>query len=482
MRKKMSIGILVLLVCLIMMMPNGLASAGPPVWLNQATLSTNDNNTSQDPENSGFGVIQVAVWEEWNGNDWDIYMNYSLADGALGTWVFPPLHPATTANIDERKPAVTVTSVNQTTGATEIHVVYQEWNPVGGQWDVIHKWTNNFGAAWSLPWTMDTAAANDALDPAIVYSEDLANPALGPGWIVHITWAELIPLPGSGFYEIIYDGYYVDVVPVPPVRGYVGGTTVRTPPAGHCEVPEIAATDDILAGGVWDYDFAIVWQESTGAGQLNVMYDAGTTTIFPGPPVMLLTPGSFGQINPINNIGDCYNPDIAATQDYQLPLGWEIYYFHIIWMFKVWGPPPTYQIDTRYFAGLTPTPAAVAFIFTAPARGPINTVLNDTTIASKLIGLGPTVFETWMCWEDSAAGAGPDIWYRIGTYTVGAPPFAYTVPAARVPYLPPGGTSEYNPELWNRNDGARMFPPLTHLVFDTSIGLAGNQEVEYIDP
>jgi hypothetical protein len=480
MKYKLSIEISIVLVCIMLMIPNGMASPGPPVWINQATLSTIDNNTSEDPENSGYGMIQVAVWQEWNGADWDIYMKYSLADGVLGSWVFPPVQPATTAGIDEINPAVAVSSVNQSTGATEIHVVYQEWRvPPGlpGQWDVMHTWTNNFGLGWSVPVPLDSTWNNDAIDPAIVYAEDLANPALGPGNILHFTWAEDI---GVGIYGLYYNAYYLDVVPVPPVRAYLGATLIRVSPWGNCDVPEIASTDDILAGGVWDYDFAVVWQEPNNFGLLNIWYVAGTTIVFPGPPAMALTPGSLGQLN-LPNAGNNYDPDIAATQDY-LPIGLETYYFHVDYVFQVLGPPITYQIDTCYFAGLTPTPAAAAFIPTLPARGPLNTVLDRPTIASKLIALNPTVFETWMCWEDNVAGAGPDIWYRVGAYNVGAPPFAYFVPAARVPYVPPAGTSEFNPELWNRNDGTRMFPPMTHLVFDTSIGLAGNQEVEYIDP
>jgi hypothetical protein len=189
-------------------------------------------------------------------------------------------------------------------------------------------------------------------------------------------------------------------------------------------------------------------------------------------------------LNPPNIAGDSYDPDIAATQDYLFPI--ETYYFHVNYVYQIWGPPPIYHINERHCSSIVPMPGAGLFSVPTSAQGPlVNIVLDRPTIASKLTGLGPTVFETWMCWEDnSIAVPGPDIWYRVGIYTVGAPPppFAYTVPAARVPYLPLWGTSEFNPELWNRNDAARMFPPFTHLVFDTSIGLGGNQEVEYIDP
>jgi hypothetical protein len=90
-----------------------------------------------------------------------------------------------------------------------------------------------------------------------------------------------------------------------------------------------------------------------------------------------------------------------------------------------------------------------------------------------------------MCWEDNnPAGSPPDIWYRMGQLNTVAPPFAYAVPAAIVPYVQPAGSSEYNPELWNRDDSTRLFPPLTHLVFDITqpFGPLSAQEIEYIDP
>jgi hypothetical protein len=62
--------------------------------------------------------------------------------------------------------------------------------------------------------------------------------------------------------------------------------------------------------------------------------------------------------------------------------------------------------------------------------------------------------------------------------------FAYMGGPARVPYVPIGAAdNEYNPEMWNRNDALRLFPPVTHLVFDRTPHPAGLfQEVEYIDP
>ncbi len=109
MKSKIIIGIFIVLVSTIMLISNASGSGWPVVWLNQATLSNIDCNPSQDPENSGFGTTQVVVWEEWNGNDWDIWMKYSLLDGALGSWVFPVVQPATTA-MNEINPAVTITA------------------------------------------------------------------------------------------------------------------------------------------------------------------------------------------------------------------------------------------------------------------------------------------------------------------------------------------------------------------------------------
>ena len=97
-----------------------------------------------------------------------------------------------------------------------------------------------------------------------------------------------------------------------------------------------------------------------------------------------------------------------------------------------------------------------------------------------MINLNPTIFETWMAWEDDQTppGLNPDIYYRVGN--TGGGVFAFTVPWARVPYIPVGG-NEFNPELWNRNDAGRMFPPFTHLVFDSTMA-GGPTEIEYIDP
>lgn len=489
MKSKLYIGILSSLFVILIML-NAHAAIGPGGWMNQATLSTVDSLPSLDPESSGFGTQQVVVWEEWNGVDWDIYMKSSAFDGAPGTWGFPPLHPATTA-ADEINPAVTVTNAN-IAGALEVHVVYQRWNAFAMQWDICHTYSTNFGAAWTVPVIMN---ANDARDPAIVYTEEISNMGVVPpppwyGMCVQIVWSEYNPV--SLNYEIRYNAWYYDPVAVPPVWAYVtvptASTLIRASPGGNCEKPEIASVDETMTVGAWEYYFAIVWEEPSTIAPFNweIWYVDGWTNIRPAPVVVVLPMGSLGKVSfNAPGSGDCYDADIAATQDYQLPaIALEEFYFHINWVFRS-APPMTYQIDTCFFAGPVPFPGAPVYIATAPAKGPVVSVLDRPTIANKLITRipvgGSTIFETWMCWEDNTiAGSPPDIWYRVGQYNNVAPPFVFIMVSALVPYVQPAGSTDYNPELWNRNDAARLFPPFTHLVFDMTRG--GTQEVEYIDP
>jgi hypothetical protein len=166
----------------------------------------------------------------------------------------------------------------------------------------------------------------------------------------------------------------------------------------------------------------------------------------------------------------------------------ETHYFHVDWVCEI--PPGTqrqFQIESSYAIGAGSTPGFWSFVPTAVAKGPVNPRLDKPTIASKLVTLNPTVFETWMAWEDNQppAGSQPDIWYTVGTCTV-ANGFVYSGggPPWRVGYVPGagGGSSEGNPELWNRNDWIRNFPPLTHLVFDQNVGGGAFREVVYIDP
>jgi hypothetical protein len=461
-----------------MLMSNVLGSAGPPVWVNQATLSAIDPQISQDPENSGFGPIQVVVWEEWipaPALSWDIYMSFSLLDGVLGSWSLP-IAVTTTPLLDEIHSAVAVTNVNPITGFTEIHVVYQILR--GVQWDVEHTWANLvLPWVWSVPVILDAAHALSAENPAIVFTEDLSVPGPSNGMLVQFVWSEATAGPPPSV-DIQYTAYYQDPTLI-PVRGYMPITLISMG-GTFCDFPEIASVDERLNPISYDYYFSVVWQESiVFGGQTNILYNDGTTTTSGGGFITLLTPGSLGQLNLPNVIGNCYRPDISASQDYAIV---ETYYFHVNWLFQITGPPITYQIDTCYYVGPLTTPGSAAFILTAPASGPILAVLDDPTIATKMVmlpGLIPA-FETWMCWEDSSTpGTIPDIWYIVGQCPIPGL-FGYTVVAAVVPYLQVL-TSEFNPELWNRNDSTRMFPPMTHLVFDmTSILVV--QEVEYIDP
>jgi hypothetical protein len=472
---------LVICVSALMLMPNIFAAIGPPiVWAGQTTLSPADGVTSQDPENSGFGTTQVTVWEEWNGADWDIMMSVSINDGALWS---PPIIVVATPGVDEINPAVAVTNFNPA-GFQEVHVVYQCASLIWpGTWDVCHVYTINFGAVWIGPVILDFMFLMDAIDPAVVYTEDL-SPAPGgggvPGMLVQFVWAEWNAVVLPQRYEIYYNAFYFD--PILGGTGYVGSTLIRTCPFGDCMYPEIASVDETLNAAAYDYYFAVVWEEPTAAGQINVWYVDGTTTTSPVMGIVL-TPGSMGQLNAPGLPGNCYHPDIAATQDYYFAGPVETYYFHVNWVYRT-GGPITYQIDTCYSAGAAPTPGAASFIATLPAVGALITVLDNPTIATKLVALAPVLtFETWMCWEDNSVPlSAPDIWYRVGQYTTLPPAFGYIVGAALVPYMPPGGFTEYNPELWNRNDSTRTFPPppFTHLVFD--MPQFGAQEVEYIDP
>jgi hypothetical protein len=399
------------------------------------------------------------------------------------------VQPATTG-ADERYPAVAVTNNNPGTGTIELHVVYQCWNGAGGgQWDICHTWTANWGGAWTAPIVRDRRPNQDAIEPAIVYTEDLSFPGGQFGTLVQIVWSEWNPFVAPARYEIYYDAYYYDPTLVPPGRGYLGWVQIQTVATADCRNPEIASVDETLNALAYDYYFSVVWEERNFVpAQINIWYVDGTTTISPGPMGMVLTGGSLGQLNPINGIGDSYAPDIAATQDYAQ----QFWYYHVVWVYNIWAgpggvPPATWQIDTCYAPSGIPNPGALAFIATAPANGPAAQItLNNPTVASKMIAVGvPPSFEIWVCWEDfgSVPASAPDIFFNIGQYTRGIPPgFAWIgVGPAIVPYIQPGGgNTEFNPELWNRNDVLRQFPPLTHLVFDMS--QAGAQEVEYIDP
>jgi hypothetical protein len=493
MRYKWIYGLLVLCVSALILMSNALAATGPLVWVNQATLSTIDAFQSQDPENSGFGPLQVSVWEEGVAPNRDIYMKYSFADGALGSWFFPVVHPAITTQ-DEINPAVAVTR-NHPVYGQEIHVVYQRWNSLGF-WEICHTYTNNLGAAWNPVIVLSTPNV-DSTNPACVYTEDQTNfgPGQVVGFLIQVVWEEAFAGGGT---QIMYDAYAYDPGWVPP-RGTIPGCPfpIRTPPAGGTsELPEIASVDE-RQNPNYDYTFNIVWQEfDPVVGNWNVWYSAGRTTTSavappPPPPFVAIVIAPI-MLNPANAAFDHTDPDIAASQDYAAigaPL--QQYYFHVDWVRQtIAGPPFTFSLESGYsLSPNNPTPAppftnpGSVYSVVTPVAPPV-LLIDNPTIATKLTTLPPVpiIFEIWFAWEDFTAPT-KDIWYRMGTFTVPAA-FAYLVPAARVPYVPnPGNEMEQNPELWNREDALRLNPPVTHLVFDLDPHPLGvTVEVEYIDP
>jgi hypothetical protein len=487
MKFKFLTGFFTMLVFIILCTSNGAATNGM-IWINQATLSVPaDNIISQDPENSGFNTDQVVVWEEQEGpssTNYDIYMKYSRADGLPGSWLSPPTEPATTTNVNERNPAVTVNQVSG--GPVEIHIVYERWN--GANWEVCHVWTANFGGIWNGPTILNFRGGQHAIDPAIVSTQDVNVPGIGPGLLVQFTWAELNTAP-TPLYEIMYDAFYYDPTTIPPARGYLPTPAlIRSNTAGHCYRPEIASVDETLNPLAYDYYYSIVWEDPfslTPGTQWDIWYVDGTTTVIPGgPAATVVNFGTMGKISAnLPGSGDATQPDIAATQDYVTQS--QLWYYHVTWVYiDTTITPVTYQIDTCYFPSGMPNPGSIWFIPTTPAKGPTTIVLDNPTIASKLVPINvPPNFETWVCWEDSTTGTGvttPDIWFNMGQYARGMPFGWAGVGPALVPYAKPGSDMEFNPELWNRNDIARPFPPLTHLVFDMTQN--NLQEVEYIDP
>ncbi len=173
MKCRLIIGVFVLCISALMLMSNAMASGWPVAWANQTTLSSGSD--CQDPENSGCLSTQAVVWEEDNGANWDIMMAYSLLDGIPGSWIMSPVPPAA-SDADELNPAVAVSRPHPST-SIEIHVVYQK-DIGGGTYEIYHTYTLNFGVIWSAPVLLSTPNC-DALDPAIVYTEDLWMP--GPG-------------------------------------------------------------------------------------------------------------------------------------------------------------------------------------------------------------------------------------------------------------------------------------------------------------
>lgn len=501
MKNRLILAICVMCVSILVLMQNTLASIGPPVWINQATISIIDPQPSEDPEIAGYGSIQAVVWEEQNpSGDWDIHMRYSLTDGAIGSWIMPPLQPAATFE-DEINPAVAVTFVTGDTMATEIHVAYQKFVPKSdgsyGFWQVYHTYTTNFGLSWVPPVLVSSAAPPElnAIDPACVFTEDLAPRVPGQKpFAVQIVWAEETGL-NTADYLIKYQAYRYDPS-LAPSRAYhlfAGGVSIRGNPFGagfSCMKPEIASIDDNFWTPQNDFYFAVVWEEemptALGPNQWNIYYLDGQliTSGAAGPPPRP-APGFYPGTPGIINLGgiqvDALEPDIAATQDY----AW-IYYIHIVYQYKTWigfpSPPASpNSIESSYYSGGLPMPGSLLYI-PLTVKGGTTTQLENPTVASKLISQSPVTFESWICWEDWALPTASDIFYRMGTYNTGTTTFTWWVPPGIVGYSTTNQAGpEHNPELWNRNDGSRLFPAFTHLVFDDLIP-TGVPEILYIDP
>ena len=376
-------------------------------------------------------------------------MKYSLLDGAPGSWLFPLFQPATTVQW-ERNPAVSVTP--STGGSTEIHIVYEREDLVQGvlTWRIYHVYTNNFGAAWIGPVLMNSVARANAYDPAIVCTEDLATPGGGgPGFLNQMVWSEETGF-ATGVFQILYDAHIYDPTLL-PARPYVGPTIIRTNPnvgiIYGCYKPEIASVDERSNAVAYDFPFAIAWEETwpSGAGIPAVRYDIyyvdGTTTTSPGVPATALTAGSIGIIsNPLLAQVDAREPDIAASQDYPAPGAVEQYYYHIVWVSKLWpnagGGAYGNSVEHSYTCGITPWPGFAAFIAgLVPVTGPsVIQAYDNPTVALKLQNVVGPVFDSWFAWEDTSGPSPMDIYYRPGRYTVGGPPFVFRAGPAIVPY------------------------------------------------
>jgi hypothetical protein len=496
-----------------MLMPNSSAGAGTTtstvVWTNQQNLSTSNSFISEDPEIAGYGQVLATVWEEINQNgDFDIFMKYSLNDGL--TWSFPSMQPPSSPN-DEINPAVAVTRVIPSTTASEIHIVYQRYNPSGsGYWEVFHVYTTNYGTSWLGPTRISTAPAPptvlNAIDPACVYTEDHAPRMAGVlTYAVQMVWAEETS-SGSGDYQIMYQAFRFDPMSLVLIKGLHFPTPqlVRTNPSGtgySCMRPEIASVEDSFWTAQHDFYLAIVWEEEifTHIGYWpNQWYIWYVDGIFissggAGPPprtigLNLLTPGQISAAIPPYQ-SDALEPDISATQDYQgvlFPPPFETYFMHITYEYKTWtgfpSPPARpNSIESSYYFGNSPTPGANPFTPTVSTQSSTTIQLERPTIASKLVSLSPLTFETWLCWEDwSNVNTAPDIWFNLGVYTMGI--FSWTGASIMVNYAAINKQGpEHNPELWNKNDISRSFPPLTHLVFDDK-NPSSVPEITYIDP
>jgi hypothetical protein len=482
-----------------MLIPNSSAWNGI-AWVNQANISLSPSVLSKDPEIAGNSqtLLVVATWEEGPVGSRDIYFSYNPSNGG-GSWVLPT-PPAThpdTSSFDERNPAVAVTRPHPVTGQ-EIHIVYEkERNDISEVW---HAYTFDFGVTWTRS-QISTPNVN-AYNPACVYTEDhFGVPSGQPwGWAVQIVWEEFDVR--SSFYVIKYAAWVYDpLMPPPPPRQerysifgpFPGVISITISPRGvsDCSKPEIASVDE---RGTPSYNVhqSVVYEIAAslpgGGVRKDTYYDDGIFTInsrSTTPPrfdTWGFTVGSFGQINVIGNQADAVEPDIAATQDYQTP---ETYFFHITYQFKMWSAqsPQQNSIESHYsVCGFPPTPGAASFTPTLPPQGPGPglTAYDNPTVASRFIVPNPSVFETWIAWEDSTfTTTAPDIFYTYGAYTVGTGWTGWFLLPTPVPYTGTLGV-ENNPELWNRGDFLAP-QPVVHLAFD-DINPANPADITYIDP
>jgi hypothetical protein len=469
---------------------------------NRARLSTGSSNDNINPEISGYGEGLIVVWQyKNNGGDYDIHHYYHNADGdpSRGMWVrlWGGTQPAATPGVDEINPDA-ASSRNYNHGGAgvyrDIHVVYQKWNSWLNIWEVYHTWGPNIGGGWRNPVllsTQDTSAKN----PACVYTEELNGPF---GYTVQVVWEEDGDIKYRSFY---YDtrsglktGYYPAIGTNPIKLNIVNSVN---------HYPKIASIDD-RSTNANDYYFHVVWEQSG----TRVIYTDGFLKISPAPFTLIRS--SPKKISPDRRWGfdshKATRPDISATQDNQTD---ETFYINVV--VEYWTSTAGSSIESIYYYGTNPTPGANA-LFPMPwsIAGPSPTqTFNKPSIGSKLTNkyLSTTgimrMFFSTIAWEDNTGSLGtlPDIGvmgfdldYLAGP--PGPPPGGWGPPIPPVVFhptliaygnirsIPPSNTVDNNPEVWNRNDHSRNYPPFSHIVWDylDSSPNPNSQQIEYADP
>ena len=489
--------ILALSVSVLMLISNCLAFT--IIWTSQANLSASPTNDSRDPEIAGYGIVHATVWEEWNGNDWDVYLKYTMTDGI--TWISPPVQPATTAGVDEINPAVAVTN-NHPQNSVEFYVVYQKQVPDTTppnffHWEIHGVKTNNLGLTWTsfnhpvsgrISGPAGAGVGNDAIDPAIVYTEDQSFSAVGPsyGYCLQIVWAEQIPWQPAGDYRIGYRAYSWD----PNTLSFVWQAAawyLRINPFGWyftSAKPEIASVDEFTTTTDYVYPFYIVFEDQAWIGgakapvvwYVDGFFRARTSTGAPFVPV-------FGTPLPIPGPSPGYDPDIAATQDFRTP---ETYYIHIAYEYPDTTNSLT-KIQSNFYCGGTRLPGAPAFgIVPIPLVDSYALQTNRArpTVTVRLINFNPGgIYESWVAYEKWPVTNPADIYYRMGIFDTNTGFFTWTTTPAVVGYTPLTG-SEENPELWTRNafNGPIGSAARIHLAFDDTTPTNPLAEITYIDP